>query len=345
MAETLSQEEIDALREAVKTGEAFEGTEQPKSDSEQVKVVAYDFHKPQILSADQLHSIQMTHEALGKTLQTNLFSMLKSAVEVKLVAVDQISYGEFVLSLSNPTYMGTLSTKPNIGNIAIEINSPIVVAMLDILLGGGSANAAKARELTFLERRIFRNVADSIIADTNTAWSNIADVSLEITDEESNPEYLQLVTPEAPCLCIAFDVHIGATTGLLNFCYPFVVIQSAVARGETVLGKKRTAAGIESGEGDMMLKAMEVVPLNVCAVVGSTVISARDLGLLKVGDVICLEQRIEHPVDIYVGENQAFTAEIGKHYGKVAVGLVKTYGMQGAGSNQEKKANNVAILK
>lgn len=340
MADTLSQEEIDALREAVKTGEAFEGAEQPKSDTEQVKVVAYDFLKPQIMSADQLHSLQMMHEALSKTLQTSLFSMLKSAIEIKLVAVDQISYGEFVLSLSNPTYLGTLSTKPNIGNIAIEINSPVVVAMLEILLGGGgSTTAAKPRDLTYLEKRIFRNVADTIITDANSAWKNIADISMEITEEESNPEYLQLVTPETPCMCISFDVHIGATTGLLNICYPFVVIQSAVARGETESGKKRTAAGVESGEGDMMLKAMEVVPLHLEVVVGSTVISARDLGLLKVGDVVCLDQRVENPVDIYVGENQAFAGEIGKYHGKVAVGFVKTYGMQVAGRINEKKAN------
>lgn len=340
MADTLSQEEIDALREAVKTGEAFAGGEQPAktSDPEQIKVVAYDFHKPQILSADQLHQIQMMHESLGKTLQTNLFSILKSALEIKLVAVDQISYGEFVLSLSNPTYIGTLCTKPNIGNMAIEINAPVVLAVLDILLGGAGSAVAKPRELTFLERRIFRNVADAIINDTNAAWANMADISMEIVEEESNPEYLQLATPETPCLCITFDVHIGGTTGLLNLCYPFVVIQSAVARGDSTPGKKRKGAGgIEIGEGDGMLKAMEVVPLDMRAVVGSTVISARDLGMLKTGDVICLDQRIDNPVDIYVGENRAFTAEIGKYHGKVAIGLVRTYGMPIAPSTPEKK--------
>jgi len=347
MADTLSQEEIDALREAVKTGTAFEGSDEQKqgTEPEQIKIVSYDFRKPQILSPDQLHSVQIMHETFGKALQTNLFSLLKSSVEIKLVAVDQISYGEFVLSLSNPTYLINLATKPNIGNIGLEINASVVLAMLEILLGSGNANASKGRDLTYLERSIFRNVSESILADLNSSWSNVAEISMEIADEESNPEYLQLTTAETPCLCIAFDVHIGATTGLLNFCYPFVVIQSAVARGEASGGKKKKAAGVGGDEGEMILKALDVVPLNVRAAVGSTIISAQELGWLKVGDVVCLEQRIDNPISIYVGENRAFTAEIGKYQGKVAVGLVNACGMSNAPGISEKKAINGSISK
>ena len=133
MVDTLSQEEVDALRAAVKSGEVLDKEAAPEAGGDQVKVASYDFRKPHLVSSDQMHSLQMLHESLGRDLQSTLFANLKTSVEIKLVAMDQVTYSEFVLSVANPTYLALLSTQPDSGNAALELSLSLAMTILDIL--------------------------------------------------------------------------------------------------------------------------------------------------------------------------------------------------------------------
>ena len=170
MSEPLTQAEIDALRAAVKSGAAIEEHAEPAAPpSEQIKVVAYDFRKPHLIASDQHHALQVLHESLGKQFQAALLASVKTGAEVKLVAMDQISYGEFTLSLSNPTYVAALATKPNIGSVALQMDIPLVMAISDILLGGGGRISSEVRELTSLELKIFSSITTALLKEISAA--------------------------------------------------------------------------------------------------------------------------------------------------------------------------------
>jgi len=319
MAETLSQEEIDALREAVASGDTIDEDGGGAGRPDQVKVTSYDFRKPRIVSGEQRSVLRMIHESLAKDLQSRLVTGLKVPIEVKLVAMDEISYSEYVLSLTNPTYLALLSTTPESGECGLEISTAVVSTVLDVLLGGEGVAPDGAVELTPLEVGIFRNVADVFLDELKAAWVGTSEVAFEVLSEESNPEYAQMTTPEAPCLTITFDVHVAESEGVLTLCYPFDVVQSLFAR---------SAARVRSGQADgaratsrEMLRAMENVPLDVHAVVGSGRISAQGLGRLKAGDVLCLDRRYDEPLDLYVGTNLAYSVRAAQKHGNVVVDL------------------------
>jgi flagellar motor switch protein FliM len=316
MSESLSQAEIDALRAAVKSGAAMEEEAAPPAPTaEQVKVVAYDFRKPHLIASDQHHALQMLHESLGKQFQAALLSAVKTGAEVKLVAMDQISYGEFMLSLSNPTCLAALATKPNIGQVAFQIDIPIAMAICDILLGGNGQITPETRELTTLESTIFSSITGLLLKEISGSWASMAEVAFSVAAQESNPQFMQITTPETACLNMMYDVRIAEITGVLNICYPFEVIQAILAAAEKRSGK-RTGAG---ADGDAMLHALQEVPLVLRVVIGGGPVTAEELSHLQPGDLLCLNRRIDTPLEVCLGDNPIFQAVPGTHKGKIAV--------------------------
>ncbi len=129
MTEKLTQAEIDALRDAVSEGKVEAITEQPATPPAEVKVVAYDFRRPKLLSAERMQALTLLHQHLASQVQGLLFSMLKRSGEVTLVAVDQVSYGEFQLSVESPTYLLGLRAEPEFGLLEVEVTSPTMTPL------------------------------------------------------------------------------------------------------------------------------------------------------------------------------------------------------------------------
>ena len=105
--------------------------------------------------------------------------------------------------------------------------------------------------------------------------------------------------------------------GVFNFCYPLSLVQSLLSMSE--VGAKSGQEGSErSMKESAMLRALSDVPLSVHARVGTGRISAQRLGLLKPGDVLCLDRRCDDFLDMYIGNNRAYSVQAGQRHGKVA---------------------------
>ena len=104
MADILSQEEIDALLEVVEE-EDIEPDELEKASDllENKQITLYDFKRPNRVSKEQLRSIRSMHDKMARELASDISSLMRSIVEIHLHSVDQMTYGEFLMSLPSPT--------------------------------------------------------------------------------------------------------------------------------------------------------------------------------------------------------------------------------------------------
>ncbi len=103
MAEILSQEEIDALLEVVDDNTDTPIASNSKDEKDERNIVVYDFKRPNRVSKEQLRTIKGIHDKLARNLASQISSMMRSIVETKLHSVDQMTYGEFLMSLPSPT--------------------------------------------------------------------------------------------------------------------------------------------------------------------------------------------------------------------------------------------------
>ena len=117
MADILSQEEIDALLEVVEEEGDAPLSEKEGSDSRQI--ILYDFKRPNRVSKEQVRAVKGIHDKMARNLASQVSAIMRSIVEIQLHSVDQMTYGEFLMSLPSPTSFNVFSIKPLDGNCVI----------------------------------------------------------------------------------------------------------------------------------------------------------------------------------------------------------------------------------
>ena len=140
MAELLSQEEIDALLQNASAEPAAPtkaaAAPKPAKALEHKDASVYDFKRPNRVSKDQLRSLQIIHDGFVRLISGYLAGYLRTIVEVNLISVDQLTFGEYMMSLSNPTSIGIFTMEPLEGSAVMEMNTHLANCMIDRLLGG-----------------------------------------------------------------------------------------------------------------------------------------------------------------------------------------------------------------
>src|SRR5690606_23348069 len=104
---------------------------------------------------------QTLHEAFARNFGAALSGFLRMIVEVKVAGCEQITYGEFVSALPNPTSFHLVEAEPMHGRICLELSPLIIFPIIDRLLGGNSEELfVPARPLTAIETRLVSKITD-----------------------------------------------------------------------------------------------------------------------------------------------------------------------------------------
>ena len=311
MADILSQEEIDALLEVVEE-EDIEPDELEKASDllENKQITLYDFKRPNRVSKEQLRSIRSMHDKMARGLASDISSLMRSIVEIQLHSVDQMTYGEFLMSLPSPTSFNVFSLKPLDGKGVIELNPSIVYPMIDRLLGGKGESFETTREFTDIELNLIDQVLRVITQNMRDIWSPIMDIYPVVEAKESSPNVVQIVAQNEIVIMVIMEIIIGQTSGMMNICYPVITIESLLpklANRDLIFNE---ASGRKSRNKE--LKALlGGAKIELEAVLGYAELSMEQILDLQVGDIIKLDRPANDTVIVKVDGREKFIAEIG----------------------------------
>ncbi|MEM1062187.1 MAG: flagellar motor switch protein FliM [Planctomycetota bacterium] len=323
MADVLSQNEVESLLAALDGGDATTASQAAMSaDPLDGQISVYDFKRPERVSKEQMRAFQALHEGFSREFGAALSGMLRAIVEVKLISVDQLTYSEFVFSLENPTCFNLLESKGLEGNVILDINPSIIFPIVDRLLGGGksaSLSAHPQRPLTEIEIRLVSRITKLAIGGLETAWSNLCDLGLKVTQVESNPQLVQIVPPNEVIVLVSFEITMGEIRGIMNLCIPFNTIEPLAGKLSSdtwsAYTKKeadpRQKASLETGLGRAK------VPVSI--EMARTTLSAADVAGLSVGDIITTKTGVGEGLTVYVAGRSTHHAAPGHFKGHKAV--------------------------
>ena len=233
MASILSQEEIDALLEgdsAIDEGGDLGNDADSDSSIDERNVTLYDFKRPNRVSKEQLRSIRSLHDKFARGLASKISSLMRTIVEVTLHTVDQMTYGEFLMSLPSPTSFNVLSIKPLDGNINVEINPTIAFSIIDRLLGGSGNPYDEIREFTDIELALMDNVFNHITKELKESWASYIEIFPNMETKESSPNVVQVVAQNEFVIMCVLEIIIGNTSGMINICYPIIYLEPIFQR-------------------------------------------------------------------------------------------------------------------
>ena len=110
MSDVLDQKDIDALLQAVSSGDIDESPQQAmifsrtRRDLDHVEIKEYDFKRPERISKDQMRALQTLHDTFARSFGVSLSGFLRTIVEVHVAHVEQMTYSpSSSAGLPNPT--------------------------------------------------------------------------------------------------------------------------------------------------------------------------------------------------------------------------------------------------
>ena len=311
MADILSQDEIDALLSTVvDEGDKSESIE--NSGFIPKKISVYDFRRPDRVSKDQIRSISNLHDKFARNFSSNLSSFLRTITDISLVNVEQMTYGEFLMSLPDPTSFNIISMIPLQGNAVLEINPSLIFPIVDKLLGGAGLPLFQVRELTQLEITIIDSIIQLILKDLEEVWKQVVpNVRFKKELSENSPHVIQIVAQNEVVVMIVLEVKFGEATGMMNLCLPALVLEpilGKISSQDWLIGAKKG----RSGEYELrILELLETIPVQCFIELGHTQLTMKDILELQEGDTVLLNKKSTQPLSMFVGNRNKFSGTIG----------------------------------
>ena len=314
----LSQEELDALLgglgdkvPAAEESAAAEAAGRP-AGKKSGKVKPYDFRRPDRFSKDHIRTLEMVHDSFARFLQASLSTYLRSIVDAKVTSVRQMTYEEFIQTLSNPTSINIFTMEPLKGNAVLEVSMDLMFAMIDRVLGGPGIIPKKTRELTQIEQPVVERIIVRALENLREAWQKVAPIVPKLEQLESNPHFVQVAAPSEIVALIALDVKVRDQAGHMHICLPYVLLEPIVPR---LLAREWISSGQKGGptsDSTINLKrGLGDTAVQVTAVLGRARLNVCEVMALKRGDIVRLDRGIHEPLTLEVEGREKFRARAG----------------------------------
>lgn len=299
----LSQAEVDALLKAMDTGEL--GVKKQKAGPKK-NCSKYDFKSPNLIPKDSMRILKAIQENFARSFSQSLSGMLRYPIQMVLVSIEQLTYGEFLMSLPDVQCLNIMSLEPIKGRILIEFNINLILTFIDRLMGGEGKPAKKVRALTDLEEVILAKILKKFIEDFKSSWKQVVDFSLKVENMQADSRVIQVARQNESVVLFCFEIKYGKASGLINICVPSLIFELIITKLKTSFKTQDVQVIKKSID---MREALVQLPLSLNMVIDKVSLNTEDVLNLQAGDVIKLNNKIEADVKVMIDKWHFFNAK------------------------------------
>lgn len=201
-----------------------------KSNYKKPQIKTYDFKKPDKFSKEQLKTIANIHEQFARLSTTSLSTRLKTTTLINLSEVKQMTFGEFIKSVTTPTTIAILNLDP-LGSAVLEFDSLTTLAILEKLYGSGLTEPPRLkRNITELEQHLLSDIISALTSNLSTAWLFLTSIKPRLSHIETNPNIVQTINPNEIVILVSFKIKITNVESTINLCIPYITIESIIPK-------------------------------------------------------------------------------------------------------------------
>jgi flagellar motor switch protein FliM len=294
MQKILNQEEIDALfRRARGTKIAGEV---------QKHVTLCDFRSAGQITKEQQRLLTGLHEVFAHNFSHSLGAYLRAAIEMAVVSVEQLTYGEFLQRIPDAAYYGAIKVNDLEKPAGVTIELAIAFRILDLVLGGRGRQDCPSRPLTEIEEEIFAGIVSSMVNELALCWKPMG-LSFAFSGRLDTAIAAEINSPTERVLAISFELRMLETQAMINFVFPSatsVLMQRALQKSGN--RSSNTAAAEHSRRRLMESRFQLELGLPALSV------PAKSLLQLEPGNVLPLPHKIQRPAALSVAGAPLFDA-------------------------------------
>lgn len=328
LSDMLSPETVDALLSAI--------DDKPKGPDplDGRRVRTYDFKRALRFSQDHIRILTRIHENYARLMTTYSSAQLRSIVQASVESVDQMSFEEFVKSLTDQSIISLFVAKPLSGQMVLEVSPDLAFAMLDRMLGGMGLQPDKLSHLTEIETMVMERIFSKILESFQDAWNSVLKLNTELQELEVNPHFLQIVSPNETVVTVTIKVSVGDVTGMVRVCLPHVVLEPIMPRLSAHHWLSNQKKDPEPLESEALQKRLRKTDLTIIAELGNSEVTIEEFLNLEIGDVIRLNENVSDPLIVKVDDREKFHGYPGTSKGRMAIQITEVKEEEDAGNDR-----------
>lgn len=322
MAQVLSQDEVDALLNAVNDGdEETEGGGVETAEVEEIdeNVQPYDLTNQDRVIRGRMPILEIIYERFIRTFRVSLSNSLRKISTISMISTDLLKFGEFVNTLPIPSCMCIMRFNELRGPALLVFESKLAYAIIDSYFGGTDRPFTKieGKEFTQIELSFMKKVMDMAISDLEEAWAPVHRIDAQYLRTEINPQFVGVVPPSDVVIATTLEVEFESASGTIMIVVPYSTIEPI---------KQKLSSSFQT-DNDMadsiwttaMNEHIKKANATVAVKLGEAKMTVGDLLTLKEGDIIPLNQEASGEVDLQIEGVEKMKCLIGVHKGNRAV--------------------------
>lgn len=324
MAQVLSQDEVDALLNAVGDddndellgeGGDFEGEEQDEN------IQPYDLTNQDRVIRGRMPILEIIYERFIRSFRVSLSNSLRKISTISMISTDLLKFGEFVNTLPIPSCMCIMRFNELRGPALLVFESKLAYAIIDSYFGGTDRPFTKieGKEFTMIELSFMKKVMDMAINDLEEAWAPVHRIDAQYLRTEINPQFVGVVPPSDVIIATTLEVEFESASGTIMVVVPYSTIEPI---------KQKLSSSFQT-DNDMadsiwtkaMNEHLKDVGATMVVKLGETEMTVGDLITLETGDIIPLNQEASGEVTVAVEGVEKYKCLMGVKKGNRAIQL------------------------
>ena len=283
-----------------------------KPASKRIKPLFHSFRR---ISKYSLEKTLLVHHFFTHDLAVFLKDALKASIDVYTITLEQLTYIEYLKRVAGGIMYNKISLK-GIGEVSMVIDFQLANLIINFSLGCQSVET-KLKDLTDVEESILKSIFDKVLEKYAACWGNVFEkpgfeiISYPNVQRESHINLNEVITVVTAQMSVANSVP-----ATIAFVY-----QNSVLRNLYELLKKKEDASPLNVR-SLPEKLLSIIDVPVMARLGKTDVSAKELAGIENDDVISLDQKLNEPIGLFLGNASLVKSQPGIFDGRVTVRIL-----------------------
>ena len=275
-----------------------------------------------LVSYERLPMLEVVFDRMVRVLSTSLRNFTSDNVEVTFDGLSSQRFGTYLNSIPLPAIIAVFKAEEWEGYGLVTIDSALVYAVVDVLLGGRRGSASmriEGRPYTTIERSLVERMIHLILADMQTSFEPLHKVTLTLERLETNPRFATITRPVNATILTRLTVDMLDRGGQIEILLPYATLEPIREQLlQMFVGEKFGQDAIWENH---LAGVLCTADLEIEAVLDELVVPLSDVMTLDVGKTFMLNAQPDSPVRLRSGGIVIGGGEIGRAGPNVAIKL------------------------
>ncbi|MGH6718724.1 MAG: flagellar motor switch protein FliM, partial [Alphaproteobacteria bacterium] len=275
-----------------------------------------------LVSYERLPMLEVVFDRMVRLLSTSLRNFTSDNVEVAFDGLSSQRFGTYLNSIPLPAIIAVFKVEEWESYGLVTIDSALVYAVVDVLLGGRRGAASmriEGRPYTTIERNLVERLIHLILTDMQTSFEPLHKVNFVVERMETNPRFATVTRPANAATLARLTVDMIDRGGQIEILLPYATLEPIREQLlQMFVGEK---FGLDSIWETHLASVLWTADLEVEAVLDEFVVPLSDIASFGVGKTFMLNVVPDSPIRLRSGGIVIGSGEMGRAGPNIAVRL------------------------